>query len=83
MQKKAKQFGTWRGKYSQSPFDADHAIQCIRLLQSYNDALFDQSKLATIGPRIKLAETQGWDAETLMVDMVFESSGTTSSIHQI
>ena len=30
-----------------------------------------------------MAETQGWDAETLTVDMVFESSGTTSSIHQI
>jgi len=69
-------------RYSQSPFDADRAIQCIRLLQRYSDALFDQLKLATIGPRINLAEMQGCEAETLMVD-ISESSGTTSSIHQI
>ena len=81
MQEEAKQFlnSLVFGEVSAIPLQRR---SCIRLLQRYNDALFDQLKLATIGTRIKLAETQGCDAAILMVD-IFESSGTTSSIHQI
>lgn len=71
-------------RYPQSPFDADRAIKCIRLLERYSDALFEQLGLATVGPRIKLAETPGCEAETLTVE-IFQnlSDGIGRSIHQI
>jgi hypothetical protein len=71
-------------RYPQSPFDADRAIKCIRLLERYSDALFEQLGLATIGPRIKLAETPGCQAETLTVE-IFQNliDGVGPSIHQI